>query len=274
VATRTGTRAPRSTRPLTPAVVEVDGLRRDVDGRTLWANLTFEVARGEWLAVLGPNGAGKTTLLQTLLGLSKPDDGRVRILGEPPASVRSRIGYVPQRRDFDRRLPLRGRDLVRLGLDGHRFGLARQANRIAVERALAAVDAARLGDLPVGRLSGGEQQRLRIAQAIVSEPALVLADEPLLSLDLAAQRSVVELLERERRRSDAAIVFVTHEINPVLPFVDRVLYLAGGDWAIGAVDDVLTTETLSELYRTDVDVVRVRDRIVVVGAPDAGGHGH
>jgi zinc/manganese transport system ATP-binding protein len=240
----------------------------------LWADLTFELEQGEWLAVLGPNGAGKTTLLRTLLGLTKPDAGSVRILGRAPSSMRSHVGYVPQQRDFDRRLPLRGRDLVRLGLDGHRLGVAAPGSDEAVERALAAVDASRLGDLPVGRLSGGEQQRLRVAQAIVGSPELVLADEPLLSLDLAAQRTVVELFERERRRSEASIVFVTHDVNPILPFVDRVLYLAGGDWAVGPVDDVLTTETLSRLYRTDVDVLRVRGRVVVVGAPDAGGHGH
>jgi zinc/manganese transport system ATP-binding protein len=186
--------------------------------------------------------------------------------------MRARIGYVPQQRAFDRDLALRGRDLVRLGLDGHRFGFGR-APDAPVDRALAAVGATRYADAQVGRLSGGEQQRLRIAQALVCDPRVLLVDEPLLSLDLAYQRIVVDLLDEHRRRAGTPVVFVTHDVNPVLPAVDQVLYLAGGVWAIGAVDEVMTSETLSALYGTDVDVLRVRGRVVVVGAPDDE-HGH
>jgi zinc/manganese transport system ATP-binding protein len=159
---------------------------------------------------------------------------------------------------------------VRFGLDGHRWGFGRLSAGDArrIDHALAEVGAAGYADAPIGRLSGGEQQRLRIAQALVSDPALLLADEPLLSLDLAYQRVIVGLLDERRRRAGTPVVFVTHDINPVLPTVDRVLYLAPGAWAIGKPDDVLTSETLSRLYDTDVDVLRVRGRIVVVGTPD------
>jgi zinc/manganese transport system ATP-binding protein len=255
---------------VTQPVASVDGLSLRFGERVLWEDLSFEIEPGEMLAVLGPNGTGKTSLLRILLGLLEPSSGRVRVDGCPPREKCGSVGYVPQQRPFDRELALRGRDLVRLGLDGHRFGFGRLGSeqRERIERVLAQVGATHYAEEPVGRLSGGEQQRLRVAQALVSDPVLLLADEPLLSLDLAHQRAVVELLDARRRIAATPVVFVTHDVNPVLHSVDRVLYLAPGRWAIGAPDEVLTTETLSRLYGTDVDVLRVRGRIVVVGTPD------
>jgi zinc/manganese transport system ATP-binding protein len=251
-------------------VVSVRELGLRFGERTLWDDLSFELATGELLAVLGPNGTGKSSLLRILLGLLKPSAGSVEVLGRSPRQSRARIGYIPQQRIFDRDLALRARDLVRLGLDGHLWGvsLLTPHKREQIERALAEVGAAEYADEPVGRLSGGEQQRLRVAQALVADPALLLADEPLLSLDLSYQRIITGLIDARRRRFGTPIVFVTHDINPILPTVDRVLYLAPGRWAIGTPDDVLTSETLSSLYETEVDVLRVRGRIVVVGTPD------
>ena len=252
------------------AVVAAEDLALRFDERTLFEGLSFELGRGELLAVLGPNGTGKTSLIRILLGLLAPTAGRVVVDGRPPRERSGRIGYVPQQRVFDRDIVLRGRDLVRLGLDGHRWGFGRLSagDRERVDRALAEVGATEHADAPLGRLSGGEQQRLRVAQALVSDPVLLLADEPLLSLDLAGQRGVVDLLDARRRGAGTPVVFVTHDVNPVLHSVDRVLYLAPGRWAIGEPDEVLTSETLSRLYGIEVDVLRVRGRVVVVGTPD------
>jgi zinc/manganese transport system ATP-binding protein len=252
------------------SVVRVDGLSLRFGDRLLWDDLSFELGRGELLAVLGSNGTGKTSLLRILLGLQQPSAGVVEIEGRSPREARARIGYVPQQRVFDRELSLRGRDLVRLGVDGHRWGAGRLPREChdRIERVLEQVGAARYADRPVGRLSGGEQQRLRVAQALVSEPELLLADEPLLSLDLAYQRVITDLLCARCRSAGTPVVFVTHDVNPVLPFVDRVLYLAPGRWAIGAADEVMSSETLSRLYGTEVDVLRVRGRVVVVGTPE------
>jgi zinc/manganese transport system ATP-binding protein len=252
------------------SIVKVDDLALRFGDRTLFEGLDFTLERGELLAVLGPNGTGKTSLLRILLGLLEPSAGSVVIEGRPPRERSHRIGYVPQQRVFDRDIVLRGRDLVRLGLDGHRWGFGRLSAEewSRVDASLAEVGAAAYADAPVGRLSGGEQQRLRVAQALVADPVLILADEPLLSLDLAHQRGVVDLLDARRERVGTPVVFVTHDVNPVLHTVDRVLYLAPDGWAIGTPDEVLTSETLSRLYDTDVDVLRVRDRVVVVGTPD------
>ncbi len=242
--------------------------------RTLWDELTLAIEAGEFVAVLGPNGAGKTTLIKILLGLIGLSSGTVTIGGRPPARGDNAIGYVPQQRAFDRDLPIRGRDLVRLGLDGHRRGLplTDHSTHERVREAIAAVGAQGYADAPIGLLSGGEQQRLRIAQAIAGQPSVLLCDEPLLSLDPAHQQGVTELLDRRRREHDTTVVFVTHEINPVLPYVDRVLYLAAGRWAAGRPDEVFTSERLSELYGTEIDVLRIHDRIVVVGSDQEGHH--
>ncbi len=245
--------------------------------RTLWEGLDLDVAAGEFVAVLGPNGSGKTTLVRVLLGLLPLSAGEVRIAGTVPRRGSPAIGYVPQQKAIDPDLPLRGRDLVGLGFDGHRLGLGlvgRKARRERVDAALAAVGGTAYADSPVGRLSGGEQQRLRVAQALVGGPDVLLCDEPLLSLDLSHQRTVTRLIDARRRSAGTAVLFVTHEINPVLPLVDRILYLVDGRFRIGTPDEVMTSEVLSELYRTRVDVLRVRGRLVVVGAEEHAEHCH
>lgn len=251
-------------------VVCLAGVAAGYPGRIVWHDLDLDVAPGEFIAVLGGNGTGKTTLLKLMLGLNRPLDGTITVLGEPVRRGDRRVGYVPQHREFDRDLPARGTDLVTLGATGHRFGPRRtpRAVKTRVATAIDAVGAASYAMAPVGLLSGGEQQRLRIAAAIVDDPALVLADEPLSSLDLASQRQVAEVLDERRRAVGSAVVVVTHDINPLLPHVDRVLYLAGGRWAVGTPDEVLTSDRLSALYGVEVDVVRVRDHVIIVGAPD------
>ena len=236
-------------------------------GRELWRDLDLEVQPGEFLAVLGPNGSGKTSLVRAVLGLTPLSAGRLEVLGDPPRRGDPRIGYVPQQRLLEEGTPVRGVDLVAFGVNGTRFGLPlpRRRDRERVAELVEAVGATRVADRPAARLSGGEQQRLRIGQALAADPALLLCDEPLLSLDLANQQVVSGLLDRHRRESNAAVVFVTHDVNPVLEMVDRVLYLAGGRFRIGPPGQVLRSEVLSELYGTHIDVVRVHDRLVVVG---------
>ncbi|MDV7241280.1 MULTISPECIES: metal ABC transporter ATP-binding protein [Rhodococcus] len=252
--------------------VELTGARLSFGERTLWQHLDLTVEPGEFVAVLGPNGSGKTSLLKVLLGQLGLDSGTARIAGSPARAGNSNVGYIPQQKSLDDGLPLRGRDLVGLGVDGHRWGtglLRRGHRREIVDAAIAEVGAESYADAPVGSLSGGEQQRLRIAQALVGDPQILLCDEPLLSLDLANQSLVSSLIDRRRRTHDTAVLFVTHEINPILPLVDRVLYLVDGQFRIGTPDQVMTSEVLSELYRTEVEVLHVRGRLIVIGTGDA-----
>jgi zinc/manganese transport system ATP-binding protein len=251
-------------------VVELQEVRLAFGARTLVDELSLTVSPGEFVVVIGPNGAGKTTLLRTVLGLVRPARGRVLVSGHEPSRGDPAVGYVPQQRPFDDGTPLRGRDLVGLGLDGHRWGIRlRHPPGDPVQEAIDAVDAGAFGDAPLGTLSGGEQQRLRVAQAIVSRPRVLLCDEPLLSLDLASQHQVVRVIARHRDRTGAAVLFVTHEITPALPYVDRVLYLAAGGWAAGSPEEVFTDRFLTRLYGVPVSVIRVGDRLVVVGPDDA-----
>ena len=241
--------------------------------RSIWSDLSLDIAPGTLVAILGPNGSGKTSLLRAILGLVTPSAGRIEVLGHAPHRGDPGIGYVPQHSSFDPDLPFRGRDLVRLGLDGHRWGigLPDAAARGRVDHVVASVDAESYADAPIGRLSGGEQQRLRIAQALVADPQILLCDEPLANLDLRYQQTITALISAWRERTRGTVLFVTHDVNPVLGLVDQVLFVVSGRWAAGTPDEVLTSERMSELYRSHVDVVRIHGRIVVVGESTESG---
>lgn len=220
----------------------------------LWSDLDLQVQPGEFLAVLGPNGVGKSTLIGAALGTRKLTAGTVR--------TASTVGYIPQQRMFDPDLPMRVRDLV--GLSAAHGVFRRSPSRTRIDEALAEVGAEGIADRRVGTLSGGQQQLVRQAQAMVNDPALLLCDEPLLSLDPAAQRAAVERLDRRRRLHDTAVVFVTHGINPILGYCDRVLYITPHGHRVGPVEEIMTSETLSELYRTEITVATVGGKLVVV----------
>ena len=239
-------------------------------GRSLWRGLDLSVEAGEFLAVLGPNGSGKTSLLKTILGQQRLDAGKVTLEGHPIHRGDRRVGYIPQQKLAPPGTPLRGRDLVTLGVNGHRFGLpiTTKSEKERVDGLLADVGATRFATQPIGTLSGGEQQRLRVGQALAGDPVLLLCDEPLLSLDLQHQRGVSELIDKRRRTHDTAVVFVTHDVNPVLGMVDRILYLADGQFRQGTPDEVLRSDVLSELYGTPVDVIRSNGRVIVAGVPE------
>lgn len=244
--------------------------------RKLWGHLDLDIAPGEFVAVLGPNGAGKTSLLRTVLGQQRLTSGTMSFLGQPVRRGHRKIGYIPQQRLMEAGTPLRARDMIAQGVTGHRWGVlpTSKADRARIDRILDEVGATAFADAPVAELSGGEQQRTRVGQAIAADPALLLCDEPLISLDLRHQRGVTELIDRQRRQHEAAVLFVTHDVNPILDVVDRVLYIAGGRFRIGSPDDVLRADVLSDLYGTPVDVVRTMGRIVIVGANDAHDHHH
>jgi zinc/manganese transport system ATP-binding protein len=268
-------------------VVECQNVTLALGGRTVLDDVSLSIAAGEFVGVLGPNGAGKTTLLRAILGLVPPVAGRIAVLGAPAARGNSAIGYMPQTRVAPGGLRISGHDFVAAVVRGHRPGLPHldAAGRREVGWALEMVEATALARRPLGEMSGGERQRLLLAQALVGHPRLLLLDEPLISLDPTRQIGVVALVRRVQKELGLAVLFSAHEINPLLGALDRVLYLGGGHAAIGHVDEVITSAVLSRLYGTAIDVVRLGGRIFVLAGPydvesdahrhdDEGGHAH
>jgi zinc/manganese transport system ATP-binding protein len=263
--------------------IELHGASASMGGRTVWSGVDLRVWPGEFVAVLGSNGSGKSTLLKAILGLVHTTPGTLSVLGGPAGSANSQIGYLPQRHGYDATLPIRAVDLVRLGLDGSKWGLSlhpRSASRRAatarVDEVIELVGASAYAQRTLSELSGGEQQRILIAQALVRRPRILMLDEPLDSLDLPNQAAVSALVQRICREEEVAVLLVAHDVNPLLSYLDQVIYLAGGRALQGQVEQVITGPKLSELYGVPIEVLRTSDgRLVVVGQPEAPHvHGH
>lgn len=257
-------------------VIVADGVAARYGSRLVWENASFSVDRGEFVVILGPNGSGKSTLFRLLLGLIPPAAGSLQVLGRRPHRGNPAIGYVPQRRNIDRDLAIRGRDFVHLGIDGNQWGVAlggAAGDDQRVDEAVAAVNALPYADRPIGRLSGGEQQRLLLAQALAGKPEMLLLDEPLASLDLRNQIVISELVADLAKANDLTVLLIAHDINPLLRIVDRVIYVAHGGVAIGKPADVITTERLSRLYDAPVEVLHdSHGHMFVVGLEAESAH--
>jgi zinc/manganese transport system ATP-binding protein len=254
-------------------VLDVEDVTVTLAAHRVLDEVSFTVAPGEFVGLIGSNGAGKTTLLRVILGLQRELGGSVRIAGEHAAAG---IGYLPQKVLLDPDLPLRARDVVALGLDSSRLGipLPSRKRRARVDDMLAAVGATGFADARVGLLSGGQQQRVLIAHALIGNPPLLLLDEPLANLDISSAQEIVELLARICRERGIAVLLSAHDLNPLLPVMDRIVYLAGGRAVSGWTDEVVQSDVLTRLYGRRVDVLRVEGRVLVVAGPDdAHGHG-
>ena len=250
-------------------------------GRTILAGVSFAVEEKEFIGMLGANGAGKTTLMRAALGLVPLSGGAISVLGRPATRGNASVGYVPQNRGNVASLRLTGYDIVASAAGGAGWGLPRldAAMRREIDWALEAVDARALARRSLSEISGGERQRLFLAQALLGRPRLLLLDEPLISLDPAHQKSVVEIARRLRDELKIAIVFSAHELNPLIHAIDRVLYLGAGKAVLGAVDEVITGPVLSKLYGAQIEVVRIKDRVFVMAGDvdverDAHRHEH
>jgi zinc/manganese transport system ATP-binding protein len=250
-------------------------------GRTILSDVTLAIGAGEFIGVLGPNGAGKTTLMRAILGLLPYRAGSITVLGEKVRRGHAGIGYMPQLRAAPPRVRLSGWDVVASASNGQRWGLPvlDAAGRRDVARVIELVGAEALAMRPLAELSGGERQRLLLAQALLGDPKLLLLDEPLISLDVHHQKSVVDLVRHVQRELGITVLFTAHELNPLLGAIDRVLYLGGGKAALGSVDEIVTGPALSRLYGTEIEIVRLGQRIFVMAGDhdmehDAHGHGH
>ena len=244
-------------------------------GHTVWSDANFRVHRGEFVAVIGPNGAGKTSLFRLLLGLIRPGTGNLEVFGAPPRRGNPKIGYVPQNHLVDRETNVEAVQLVRLGFSGNRWipnltPARYRAEREATEEALESVGATELAKKSLGAMSGGELQRIFLAEALASRPELLLLDEPLANLDLRRARELVELVHGLVETRDVATLLVAHDINPLIRCLDKVIYIANGRVATGLPSEVLTTESLTALYGVPVEVLHdSRGNLVIVGGEDS-----
>ena len=245
-------------------------VRLRLGGRTILDHVDLDIGGDLFIGVLGANGAGKTTLMRAILGLVRPERGTIDVLGRPARRGNALIGYMPQLRGLPASGRLRGIDMLAASLHGGRLGLPilGRAGRAELDRALDLVGAGDLARRPLAEMSGGERQRLLLAETLLGRPRLLLLDEPLISLDPAHQDEVVALVRSVQRTLGLTVLFSAHELNPLLGALDRVLYLGRGQAALGTVDEVITGPVLSRLYGTPIEVIRVRDRIFVM----SGGH--
>lgn len=249
------------------AVIELENVALTLNERTILHDISLIINEGEFIAVLGPNGAGKSTLLKLLLGLYRPTSGKISVLGKTPRRGNKDIGYAPQHRNLEGDLALRARDVVGFGLDGNKWGivLPNKKRDKHIDQALDEVDMLHLADMPVGNLSGGEQQRLLIAQALLTHPKILLLDEPLSNLDIIHSEGIVSLITKIARNRKMTVLLVTHDVNLLLPVIDRVLYMANTHSAIGKPEEVITNENLTKLYGSPVEVIKAQGRLFVIG---------
>jgi len=249
-------------------IISLNEITVELGGRTILDKVSFEVRQGDFVAILGPNGAGKTTLFRLLLGLQNSTGGSVSLLGKTPRRGNKDIGYAPQHRILETDLALRARDVVGFGLDGNKWGIgfSNRKRDEMIDYVLKEVDAYQFGNAPIGQLSGGEQQRLLIAQALITDPKILLLDEPLSNLDINHSQEIIILLTDICHDRGVTVALITHDINPLLPSANKVLYMANGRGVMGTPEEIITSETLSKLYNTQVEVVRAGGRVFVVGA--------
>jgi zinc/manganese transport system ATP-binding protein len=263
-----------------PGAIVARDLAAGYDGNLVWSDATFEIETGSFVALLGPNGAGKSTLVRMLLGLLPAVSGELEILGARPRRGNPSIGYLPQGGHVDAELSLRGRDYVGLGLDGHRWGIplpgaGARAGAKAVDAALSAVNAQDYAKRQIGRLSGGEHQRLHLAQALVGDPKVLLLDEPLSSLDVRNQAAMTSLVADVARARGLTVLLIAHDVNPLMPYIDKVMFVAGGKVTIGRPDEVINSDVLSRIFEAQIEVLRdSRGRVFVVGLEEQISHAH
>ena len=227
-------------------------------------NLSFAVGEGDFLGIVGPNGAGKSTILKAMLGILRPAVGAVVYGAEVHRDLR--FGYVPQRHTLDDIYPLSVRAIVRMARYA-RAGLLRRPgadDERAVTHALEAIDIGDLAERRFGELSGGQRQRALIARALATGANFLVLDEPTDGMDLKSTHGILGLMRRLNREEGLTVVFVSHQLNEVANYVDRLLVIDEGRYDFGPVEEVLTADHLQRIYQVPVVVDRVAGSSVVV----------
>lgn len=258
-------------------IIEAKNLAAGYGSKVIWKDADFKVQSGEFIALLGPNGAGKTTMIRLLLGQIKPLKGRVSIFSSSPRRGNSDIGYIPQRHYIDSETRIEAIEFVMFGSSGVKWGFSlpksKKYERSAAMEALESVGATELAHRKLGELSGGEMQRIFLAQALVGKPKLLLLDEPLANMDIRRETELIRLVSKIAKHRNLAVLLIAHDINPLLPYVDRIMYVVNGRVATGKLDEIITNKKLSELYDSPIEVLHdSKGRVAVLGTEEAAHH--
>lgn len=234
-------------------LITLDDVSFGYSGRSVLSGITIAIERGDFVGIIGPNGSGKSTLLKGLLGIVKPLSGSFTILGESGHNiikVRSSLGYVPQRNNVDTKFPATVNDVVLMGTYG-KLGLARRPGRLErqkVKEALERVGLSEYGTRHISQLSGGQLQRVLIARALVSDPAILLLDEPTSAVDVTAEQSILSFLESINKEIGITIVMVTHNVNEIVHMANKIAVLNGRLEAFGHPSEVLNAEMVARVF--------------------------
>ena len=249
-------------------VASIQDLGVRLGGQQILSHVNAEIQAGEFIGIFGPNGAGKSTLLRCLLGTLRPSSGSIRVLGRPARKAGREIGYMPQGDSGMEGRGLSGRAILQAICFGERWGLPwpTAAQQAEVQRVLELTEAVDYADRPFSVLSGGERQRIMLAQALLGHPRILALDEPLAGLDPKHQGQLVALAAQIQKQTQATVLFVGHDPNPLISVMDRVLYLANGQALLGTVEEVITSESLSKLYGAEIKVVAAEGRMFVLSA--------
>jgi zinc/manganese transport system ATP-binding protein len=250
------------------SALQISDLSVSLGGNAILSGVNAEIGAGEFVGIFGPNGAGKTTLVRCIIGTLPPSSGSIRVLGQPPAQAARQIGYMPQGHGGFDATALSARALVQAACDGDHWGIpwTSKKSRQEVDRVLEITEAARYAHRPFSVLSGGERQRVMLTQSLLGNPRILVLDEPLASLDPKNQGLLIQCVQRVKQNTGTTVLFVAHDMNPLMNVMDRVMYLAGGKAALGKLDEVITSESLSRLYGSAIEVVRTQNRVFVVSS--------
>jgi len=250
------------------SALAIQNLGIRLGGHQILKDVSAEINEGEFIGIFGPNGAGKTTLLRALLGLCPVSSGEIRIFGQAPGRSNRSIGYMPQSSACPEGTALSARALISAVRGGEKWGVPRPSFSAdkEISHALELAGVTNYADRPFSVLSGGEKKRVALAQALIDRPRLLILDEPLASLDPKNQMRLVDRIVKIRNETGATVLFIAHDINPLLGVMDRILYMAGGGAALGTVDEVITGPALSALYGMEIDVVCAGSRIFIVNS--------
>ncbi len=234
-------------------------------------DVSFHVAAGDYLGLVGPNGAGKTTLVRAILGTLAPMSGTVSFGNG--GRERVRIGYVPQRDTIDDVLPYSAREVALMGRY-RQIGLFRRPgaeDRTIVMKAMEHAGAETFAGRSFRDLSGGQKQRVLIARALAVQPEILILDEPTNGMDLSSRLSILHLIRRLHEEQQLTVIMVSHLLDDVANHVRRLAIVQEGVFQVGGVEEILTGENLSSLYRRPVDVVRIGGHTAIL---PGGNNGH